>query len=247
MTAATINNASSMTAPPKNTAPPSREEGPAEHGFTTIVITLPHFFPGEAQRIADLLRSRRADLVHIRKPEAAEGDCAAAKVYGVAARGHGVAARTYGAADDNSYYRLRTMDLIEAIPADLHCQLVLHDCHDLALRYGLHGIHTNRRHPEPPVGMASRAAFSVSHSCHSLDEVVLMKPQRTYVSLSPIFNSISKSGYLSAFTAEEIAVAVRQGIIDNKVYALGGVTFALLPAVRQLGFGGAMILGDAWR
>ena len=68
-----------------------------------------------------------------------------------------------------------------------------------------------------------------------------------YVSLSPIFNSVSKPGYYSAFTLEEIAQAVRNGIIDSRVYALGGVTFARLADVRAMGFGGAMILGDAWK
>ena len=32
-----------------------------------------------------------------------------------------------------------------------------------------------------------------------------------------------------------------------RVMALGGVTFARVDEVLQMGFGGAMILGDAWR
>ena len=38
-----------------------------------------------------------------------------------------------------------------------------------------------------------------------------------------------------------------EGIIDNKVLALGGVTFDKVEEVLNLGFGGAMILGDAWK
>ena len=37
----------------------------------TIVITLPHFFDGEAERIAQLLCRGDVDVVHLRKPEAA--------------------------------------------------------------------------------------------------------------------------------------------------------------------------------
>ncbi len=83
-------------------------------------------------------------------------------------------------------------------------------------------------------------------SCHTLAEVVERKREMDFVSLSPIFDSISKPGYRSRFTPEELREAHRQGIIDSQVYALGGVTFAKIEQVKSLGFGGAMILGDAW-
>jgi hydroxymethylpyrimidine kinase/phosphomethylpyrimidine kinase len=76
--------------------------------------------------------------------------------------------------------------------------------------------------------------------------VVRWKNRCDYVTLSPIFDSISKAGYRSAFTREEIAEAARKGIIDEKVMALGGVTFNKMKEVTAMGFGGGMILGDAW-
>ena len=133
--------------------------------------------------------------------------------------------------------------LLEEIPADCRRYLVLHDHHHLAIRYGLYGVHLNTRAPQPPKDWTG----SVSRSCHTLEEVRQWKERCQYVSLSPIFNSVSKPGYYSAFTLEEIAQAVRNGIIDSRVYALGGVTFARLDDVRAMGFGGAMILGDAWK
>ena len=39
-----------------------------------IVITRPDFFEGEAAKIAQLLQSGRADLVHIRKPRASQSE-----------------------------------------------------------------------------------------------------------------------------------------------------------------------------
>ena len=50
-----------------------------------------------------------------------------------------------------------------------------------------------------------------------------------------------------AFNREQIEKAAAEGIIDNKVLALGGVTFDKVEEVLSLGFGGAMILGDAWK
>ncbi len=39
-----------------------------------IVITLPHFFEDEERRLVDMLESGKADLVHVRKPEASRED-----------------------------------------------------------------------------------------------------------------------------------------------------------------------------
>ena len=67
------------------------------------------------------------------------------------------------------------------------------------------------------------------------------------MSLSPIFDSISKRGYRSAFSADDIAAAHKVGLIDERVMALGGITFDKITEIKEMGFGGAMILGDAWK
>ena len=134
--------------------------------------------------------------------------------------------------------------LIETLPSELYGRLVLHDCHQLALKYGLRGVHLNSRNPLPPESFEG----AVSISCHSLAELAeARKKPYAYMSLSPIFDSISKPGYRSAFTAQQIAEARQQGLIDHRVMALGGVTFNQVNNVLKMGFGGAMILGDAWK
>ncbi|MCD8310765.1 MAG: thiamine phosphate synthase [Prevotellaceae bacterium] len=133
--------------------------------------------------------------------------------------------------------------LIQSIPKEWHRCLVLHDRFELATAYGLHGVHVNSRNPVPPVGFTG----SVSRSLHSIEEVARWKAHYTFVSLSPLFDSISKQGYRAAFTPDELAAAKAAGIIDEKVFALGGITFQRLPVVQSMGFGGAMLLGDAWK
>ena len=59
-------------------------------------------------------------------------------------------------------------------------------------------------------------------------------------------DSISKTGYLSAFSEEDLIRASANGIIDYKVMALGGVTFESIPLLERLSFGGAVMLGDVW-
>jgi thiamine monophosphate synthase len=134
-------------------------------------------------------------------------------------------------------------DLLCRIPIEYRSRVVLHDFFSLAEQYAVGGVHLNSRNAEPPKGWGG----TVSRSCHSLDEVREWKQKMDYVSLSPIFDSISKQGYRSAFTRKMISEAVSDGTIDEKVYALGGITFDRLDEVRQMGFGGAMILGDAWK
>ncbi len=136
-----------------------------------------------------------------------------------------------------------TEQLLMEIPADYRSRLVLHDHFQLAETYRLRGVHLNSRNPNPPQGWQG----SVSRSCHTLEEVERWKPLCDYVSLSPVFDSISKPGYRAAFTAGRLAEARAQGIVDGKVLALGGVTFSRIDEVLDMGFGGAMILGDAWK
>jgi thiamine-phosphate pyrophosphorylase len=68
-----------------------------------------------------------------------------------------------------------------------------------------------------------------------------------YLFLSPIFDSISKQGYCSNFSIELLREAQAEGIIDNKVIALGGVTPRKQPLLESLGFGGYAMMGAVWK
>lgn len=133
--------------------------------------------------------------------------------------------------------------LIQQIERQYHHRLVLHDHHRLAVKYELGGIHLNGRNPLPLSGFDG----TVSCSCHSIDELKSNPHSCAYRTLSPIFDSISKQGYRTAFTPEELRAAADTGIIDSSVYALGGVTVDRLPLLKGYGFGGALLLGEPWR
>ena len=133
---------------------------------------------------------------------------------------------------------------IERIEPSFRKRIVLHDHHDLAMEYGLGGIHLNSRNPEAPDWL-NRKRISLSRSCHSVAEVEACQKDYDYVFLSPIFDSISKQGYKAAFSKEELAEAKTRGILYN-VYALGGITFDKLQEAEHLGFAGAAMLGGFW-
>lgn len=133
--------------------------------------------------------------------------------------------------------------LLDHIAPEWRSRIVTHDHLGLCAEYGLHGIHLNSRNHTIPCGHRG----TVSCSCHSLEEVTQRKRQMDYVFLSPIFDSISKQGYQSAFSDDTLRLAAAEGIIDRKVVALGGVTHSLIPLLKEYGFGGAAMLGDIWR
>ncbi|MGY0040749.1 thiamine phosphate synthase [Pedobacter sp. NJ-S-72] len=64
-----------------------------------------------------------------------------------------------------------------------------------------------------------------------------------YVFFGPVFNSISKEGYQSIVDKDFYLSDVPAGL---KVFALGGITADLFPALKRMNFDGAAVLGALW-
>lgn len=118
-------------------------------------------------------------------------------------------------------------------------KIVVHDYPSLYEEFSLLGIHVNKNITSLPEGYSGLK----TRSCHSFEEVEMYKDDYDYLFLSPIFNSISKQGYMSSFSEAELLQASREGIIDGKVIALGGVTFDKIPYLKELNFGGVAMIG----
>ena len=132
--------------------------------------------------------------------------------------------------------------LLTLLPESHLNQIVVHDHFYLKEEFSLRGIHLNSRNPAPPLGYKGH----LSKSFHNMDDLKAEKKHFNYVFLSPIFDSISKSDYTSAFEINALKEAAAKGIIDKKVMALGGITTENIALVKDLGFGGVVILGDLW-
>ena len=130
--------------------------------------------------------------------------------------------------------------LLEKLTEEERKKIIVHDYHILYEEYSLKGIHINKNITTLPEGYQG---FK-TRSCHSLEEVKMYKNDFDYVFLSPIFDSISKVGYKSTFDENVLRKASEQGIIDEKVVALGGVTFDKIPYLKELKFGGAAMMGS---
>ena len=205
-----------------------------------FVVTTEKRFEGETEAI-HLLFENGLDVLHIRKLFASRNE---------------------------------TKSFIEQITPAFHSRIVLHDHYDLAVKFNLKGIHLNNRNDEARKNtgllhdvrndearknelkidlsqmqtadsLSCKRMLSISRSCHSLEDV-----QSTqfydYVFLSPIFDSISKVGYMQSFTPQQLVDAKEQHIINEKVIALGGITAANITVARRYGFGGVAVLGALW-
>lgn len=131
--------------------------------------------------------------------------------------------------------------LLTLIPQKYHKRIVTHEHFYLQEEFGLLGIHLNRRNPAEPHDYSGH----VSCTCRTLQELNNKKHFYDYLFLSPVFDSTSRQRP-AAFTIEELRQGERDGLIDSKVMALGGVRLENIPLVRDLGFGGAVIMGDLW-
>mgnify|MGYP003309024817 FL=1 len=118
-------------------------------------------------------------------------------------------------------------------------KIVVHDYPSLYEEFSLLGIHVNKNVTSLPEGYSGLK----TRSCHSFEEVEMYKDDYDYLFLSPIFNSISKQGYMSSFSDAELLQASKEGIIDRKVIALGGVTLDRIPYLKELNFGGVAMIG----
>lgn len=138
--------------------------------------------------------------------------------------------------------------LLDKLPLDTLQHIVIHDHYTLAEEYPIIGAHFSPRlsTPRPLFPFHSASCHSIAELHHVLTGTVYGPQPLKYAFLSPIFNSISKEGYNSNFTDEELARAADEGIINDRVIALGGCTLGNIPMLKHWHFGGVAFLGDVW-
>lgn len=127
----------------------------------------------------------------------------------------------------------RAARLAELLPERLRPRLRVHRFPDVARRFGI-GYHLADGEPEPQGLLCSR-------SCHSVEEAA-RHPEAPYRFLSPVFDSISKPGYRSAFTP----AALMRASLPAGVVGLGGVTPRSFLPLARMGLSGGAMLGRVW-
>lgn len=137
----------------------------------------------------------------------------------------------------------RMREYLSAFPNDVLERLTLHDFHSLAVEFGIGGVHLNARNP---VLSRTLKGKRVSASCHSLEDFANRQSSCDYCFISPIFDSLSKQDYGSAFSVELLKKAFANGLLNEKAVALGGVTHNRIPLLEEIGFAAYASVGEIW-
>lgn len=135
---------------------------------------------------------------------------------------------------------------LRQLPAAWLPSIVLHAYPELVREFAVGGCHLTAAARAAGPRPALPPGTTLSTALHTLEEVQTEAAAYDYVLLSPVFDSISKSGYEAAFSLEAVAHQLRQ-LPQARVLALGGVTAAHLPQLHAAGFAGAAVLGTVWQ
>lgn len=132
--------------------------------------------------------------------------------------------------------------LVESISRAVYSKLSIHYHHQLAQLFSLGGMHQSKGFVPPTC-----VGFRFSGGCHAIDELNADWDGFTYLFLSPIFDSISKSGYLSGFDTLDISrIMMSRAKLTPKLIALGGVSCNNVDLAYSMGFDGVALLGGVW-
>lgn len=132
--------------------------------------------------------------------------------------------------------------LLTLLGDDCRRKITVHGHFYLKEEYGLKGIHIDDAFTEPPAGYKG----NLTRTCHAISELKEAKRHSNYVFLHSIYDSQTNPDEKQSFTHEELVNASKLGLIDRKVYALGGMNLDNVKDAKDLGFGGIVICGDLW-
>ncbi|MGL5788550.1 MAG: thiamine phosphate synthase, partial [Bacteroidales bacterium] len=105
-----------------------------------------------------------------------------------------------------SWSKEQTVAFLESIDPVFHNRIVLHDHYDLTGEYIVKGVHLNERNADQSEEVFSDSYVN-SDTLRSIEDLEEVNDDCKYHFLSPIYDSISKEGYSSQFTKEELQKA----------------------------------------
>lgn len=136
----------------------------------------------------------------------------------------------------------RVVDLIDKIQKHFWERIIVHEHHQLVPKMNLGGYHVKSTAMVPEATQGRH----VSRSFHTFEAIRSCEKKLNYGFLSPIFDSISKPGYASKFSTTSIHTFLKSPL-KFPIYALGGITPNNINQAKNLGFGGAAVLGSIWQ
>lgn len=128
--------------------------------------------------------------------------------------------------------------LLSLLSDNYYNKIVVHGNYYLKNEYGLGAIHLDE--PDEPVPEGYRGRLG--RTCTELDQLKETKKKANFVFLNN-FSNYTADG---ANGLSNLKIAARHGLIDKKVYALGGIDIEHIALAKDLGFGGVVVKEDLW-
>lgn len=135
--------------------------------------------------------------------------------------------------------------LLEKINQNHYGKIALHQHHQLAKSFGIKRLHYTEEHRKKTEAkewsLLKEQGFHLSTSIHQVEEANTISEQFDYVFFGPVFNSISKKGYMATVTGNFIVPGKKR-----KLVAIGGIDENNVSMPLQKGFDGVAVLGAIW-
>jgi thiamine-phosphate pyrophosphorylase len=138
--------------------------------------------------------------------------------------------------------------LLNEVPLDWRKKLVIHYQAELAEQFELGGLHVS--YPDYMDKFNRKGAktlrtlnMPVSCSVHNWEEAKDIIDRCAYCFISPVFDSISKSGYPANGELKQVPAELR----GEKIYALGGIDMNNAGEAINNGYYGVVALGYIWQ
>ncbi len=132
--------------------------------------------------------------------------------------------------------------IVDDIPRALWNRISVHGHYAVAAAHIGIGVHLSAS--VLAEGGALPPSPLLSGSCHTAAEVATAPEALSYVTLSPVYDSISKQGYSASINSSD--PGVRLCLSARSVIALGGMAPEHIADVAAAGFAGAAFLGYVW-
>lgn len=133
--------------------------------------------------------------------------------------------------------------LLTLLPEECRNKIMVHEHYYLKEEFQLRGIHISDDSESLP---PNYKGFK-STTCYNIEDLREKKKEYDYVFCAHILDSISNPQKKSTFTQDMVETAAKQGLIDKKTIAMGGISINDVARMRDYGFGGICILGDLWK
>lgn len=131
--------------------------------------------------------------------------------------------------------------LLSLLPDTTYNKITVHNNFYLKDEYRLAGIHLDTPSEQPPLGYKGH----ISRTCNDINSLKDTNKQSSYVFLGNVFGE-QGDPELPSLDMNELENASDKGLIDKKVFALGGMNADNIRLARELGFGGVVIGDDLW-